>query len=214
MEEQKKRGGCLKIGAIGCLVVLILAIVGGYLALKYVKGKISQYTSTEQIELPAVDASQQEISDTLSRVNAFMTAIDKSDLTEPLYLTSRDVNILINNHPAWNNMAGKVYVTLEGDQAKGDISIPLGPLNDMFKGKYLNGSASLRIGMDDMGEFYAFLNSIDVGGEKIPDQFMEAFSKENFARGFVKDPNIAEILDKFESITVKNGKLILYPKKG
>ncbi len=62
--------------------------------------------------------------------------------SEPLVLSSDDLNALIEDKP---EMKGKIYVTVEGDEVKGRVSIPLGELGlPMVKGRYLNGKADLK----------------------------------------------------------------------
>ena len=70
------------------------------------------------------------------RVEAFRKAVEAGTATEPLVLTSDDLNALIEENA---ELKGKVYVKIEGDEVKGQVSIPLERLADlpMFKGRYL-----------------------------------------------------------------------------
>ena len=214
-QQQKSRGGCWKYGGIGCLVIIILAIIGGYFAFQYFKGIVSEmtekYTSVEPMELPAVDASAEEIAATLDRMDSFSNALEGDDNPEPLTLTSQDINVLINNYPAWKDLSGKVFVTIEGDQVKGDISIPLDEIGKMFEGKYLNGFAIFRISMES-GQLSLFIDSAEVGGEALPEEIMTALKAENLAKNADEQPNMAKVLNKLESITVEDGTLIITPK--
>ena len=214
-QQQKTRSGCWMYGGIGCLIVVIAAIVGGYFAYKGVTGLLSEmtekYTAAEPMDLPTVDASAAEIANVLDRVDSFTNAFQGDDLPGPLTLTSRDINILINNHPKWKDLAGKAYVTIEGDQVKGEISMPLGEVGKMFEGRYLNGSASFRIEMEP-GRLFLFLDSAEVGGEKLPKEIIKALSEKNLAEETNERPDVAEILKKIESISVKDGSLIISPK--
>ena len=214
-QQQKTRSGCWKYGGIGCLVIIIVAIIGGYFAYKGIKGLLSEmtekYTSTVQVDLPTVDASTEEVAAIVDRVDSFTNALQGDDLPEPLTLTSRDINILINNHPKWQELAGKVYVTIEGDQVKGEISLPLGEAGKMFNGRFLNGSASFRLGMEP-GRLLLFLDSAEVGGEKLPGEIITMLKERNLAEKTNERPDVAEMLKKLESINVKDGSLIISPK--
>ena len=213
--QQKPRSGCWKYGAIGCLVIILLAIIGGYFAYKGIKRIVSEmadeYASMEPMELPAVDASAVEVAAVLDRVESFSNALQKDDLSEPLILTGRDINILINNHPKWNEMSGKTYVTIERDQMKGEISIPLGEFGTMLEGRYLNGSAIFRIGMES-GALLLFVDSAEVGGKVLPEEIMTVLRKENLAKRPNERSDVEEVFEKLESITVKDGSLIISPK--
>jgi hypothetical protein len=211
----KPRSGCWKYGGIGCLIIIILAIIGGYFAYKGVKGVLGElaekYTSVKPMDLPKIDASQDEVASTMERVGSFTNSLKGNTSPEPLTLTSRDINLLIQNHPEWKEMAGKLYVTIEGDQVKGQVSMPLGEMADMFKGRFLNGSASFNVGMES-GRLLMFINSAEVGGKAIPAEIMNALRAENLAKKSNEKPEVAAIINKLESITVKDGSMIITPK--
>jgi hypothetical protein len=211
----KPRSGCWKYGGIGCLVIIILAIIGGYFAYKGVKGVLGEltekYTSIKPMDLPKLDTAQEEVATIMERVGSFTNALKANEKAEPLTLNSRDINVLIQNHPEWKEMAGKVYVDIEGDQVKGKISIPLGEMGKMFEGRFLNGSASFSIGMESE-RLLMFINSAEVGGKAIPEEIMNALRTENLAKKSYEKPEVAEMMKKLESITVKDGSMIITPK--
>ena len=60
------------------------------------------------------------------RVEAFRKAVEAGTPTEPLVLTSDDLNALIEENP---DLKGKIYVKIEGDEVKGQVSIPLDKLD-------------------------------------------------------------------------------------
>jgi hypothetical protein len=189
--------------------------MGGYYAYKGVKGFLSEmtdkYASVEPIYLPTTDASAEEVTAVLDRVRSFTNALKEEDVPARLTLTSRDINILINTHPKWKELSGRVYVTIEGEQVKGKISIPLGEIGKMFEGKFLNGSAIFRIGLES-GRLLLFLDSAEVGGKRLPEEIMNTMRAQNLAEETNKRPDMVEVLKKLESITVKGGSLIITPK--
>lgn len=211
----KPRSGCWKYGGIGCLVIIILAIIGGYFAYKGIKGALGEltekYTSVKPMDLSKIDASQDEVAATMERVGSFTNALKGNTSPEPLTLTSRDINVLIQNHPEWKEMAGKVYVDIEGDQVKGQISMPLGEILDIFQGRFLNGSASFNVGMESE-RLLLFLNFAEVGGNAIPEEVMNVLRAKNLAEKSYKKPEVAEMMKKLESITIKDGSMIITPK--
>jgi hypothetical protein len=149
------------------------------------------------MELPKVEVSESETSMIMERVNAFTNAIKNNTSPSPLVLTSRDINVLIANHPDWRELAGKVYVSIEDDRVKGQISILLNEFGGMFEGRYLNGSAIFSVSMTSE-RFLVFLDSAEVAGEPLPDELMKGMRAENLAAESNKDPDVIAIIEKLE----------------
>ena len=69
--------------------------------------------------------SQAEIDKLKQRFEAFQAAVREQRPTQPLTLTADDINALIASGPEQQALKGKFYVSLEGDQLKGEVSVPL-----------------------------------------------------------------------------------------
>ncbi len=201
--------------AIGCASFLILATIGGFLAYRGIMGFISgmteKYTYATPLELPRVDVSEDEAEALLERLATFTESLRQNGRTSALMLTARDINILIQQHPDWTDMAGKVYVTIENDKIQGQTSIPLDEFGNMVKGRYLNGSAVFDLGMA-AGRLLVFIDSVRVGEKDLPDEIMSALREENLADDINKQPDSMAILQKLESITIQDGCLYIVPK--
>jgi hypothetical protein len=141
------------------------------------------------------------------RVEAFRKAIDSGTPTEPLVLTSEDINALIEEN---DNLKGKVYVTIEGDKIKGQVSIPLTDFVDfgMTRGRYLNGEADLKASLKD-GVLLVTLESFEVNGKRPPADALANLRQQNLAQDAYKNPKNAEQIRKLESLEIKDGKLII-----
>lgn len=216
--ETKKKGGCGKAIGIGCLTVVLLAAVGGFVAYrnitKLVAAITSEYTTAAPAQLPPVEATEQEIADLTTRVDAFARAVKEGAGGQELTLDSHAINVLIQNHPSWSAMSGKVHVDLEGDLIKGDASIPLDGLGKAFtsfKGRWLNGSGTFRAEMA-AGRLLVFLDSLSVRGKPVPDSFMAGLRAKNLSEEAVKKPETAALLEKLESVSVHDGKLTIKSK--
>jgi hypothetical protein len=213
---QKKKGGCAKYLAIGCVVVILLGAIGSIVAYKgmkvFVLKMAEQYTDSKPGELPKVDASSDEVDALLKRVQEFTGAIRDGQPASALELTSKDINLLIQNHPDWKEMAGKVYISMEGDKIKGQTSIPLDAISRMLKGRWLNASAVFRAEMT-AGRLLVFIDSVSINGKTPPDEFMKSFRTVNFAENANKDPKAAAVLGKLESLSVQDGTLRIVPKQ-
>lgn len=214
--HQENKGGFAKAFGIGCLVVILIIGIGGFFAFRAVKGFVSkittEYTASEAARLPSIQGTDAEASEVLKRIDDFSTALKANRQAAPLELTSRDINILIQKHQNWKELAGKAYVNIEGDKINGEISIPLEKLGDMFKGRYLNGSAVFRVEMA-AGRLMVFIDSLNVRGKTPPEEFMKPMRAENLAKDVNKDPEATALLDKLESLTVRNGVIRIVPKK-
>jgi hypothetical protein len=211
-----KKRGCGKLIAIGCGVLLVLAIIGGIAAFFGGKSIISRlvdnYTDTTPLQLPAIDAAQEEVDSLLTRADDFSEAIQHNGPIPELLLSARDINILIQNYPDWNDFAGQVFVTINDDKIQGQVSIPLDQVGaDMFKGRYLNGSAVFRLDMN-AGRLLLFADSIEVRGKPIPEEFMKTFRTRNLAEKANEKPEVIAFIEKLSSIKVQGGYLHIVPK--
>jgi hypothetical protein len=211
---ETRKGGCGKYIAIGCGSLLLLAVIGGFFIYRGIKGFISdvtaKYTETTPLELPSVDVSDEEAEAVLKGVSTFTEALEQQGAPAPLVLTSQDINILIHRHPDWKELAGKVHVTIKEDEIHGQISIPLDNVADMFKGRYLNGSAVFRLGMA-AERLLVFMDSTEVGDEPLPEELMKTLREKNLAEDINKKPD-TDILQRLDSIAVKDGALTIVPK--
>lgn len=214
-QAKKQNNGVWKYMAIGCLVIIFLAVIGGFFAYRGLKGFVSkvteEYTHEKPIALPKVNVSEDEASIILDRVKTFTNDLNQGASNETLILSSKDINVLIANHPDWKKMAGKVYVSIEDDRVKGQISFPLNELGDMFEDRYLNGSAVFRINIASE-RLLVFLDSAQVGGKPLHSEVMNAIRGENLAKEANNDPEVIAIIEKLESVTIQNGSVIIVPK--
>lgn len=202
---------CVVVGLIGCgvifLMVLVIAVVGYFGIKGFVTGMLEQYTSTDPVELPASQMDETEYAALEERVNAFKQGLDDGSIDTPLVLTGEDINALIAYHPDWKDVKGKAHVTIEDDTIGAQVSIPLDAL---VKGRYLNGSGTFRV-FSKGGALFVLLDSLEVNGQSVPDQFMQQVRKENLAAEVQNDPNFRRMLESIDSIDVEGGELIITP---
>ncbi len=212
---ESKNRGCWKYVLIGLGILVVLSIIGGYFAYKGAVGFIShmseKYTDATPDELPVVEASREEVDHVFERVAAFASALMQDRAPSPLALTARDVNILIQRHPDYADITeGAVYITIEEDEVHGRISLPLGDYADMFEGRWLNGSAVFRIDIS-AGRLQVFMESALVRGEPLSEEIMSILRGDNLAKNVNQDEETAAIIQKLDSIIVRDGVLTIYP---
>src|SRR5262249_41226065 len=148
-EPPRTRGcffyGCLISGVLAVLIAVALA-VGFYLLYRWVGQFVDEYTATVPRELPKVEIPDEHRQTLNERVEAFRKAIDAGAATEPLVLDGSDINALIEEY---TDFKGKVFVTIEGDKLKGQVSIPLESIGlPMVSGRFLNGEAEFKASLE------------------------------------------------------------------
>jgi hypothetical protein len=181
--------------------------------LHYVKTLVNRYTDTQPMELPTVQMSQAEMVQVKQRFEAFQQAVREQRATKPLVLTADDINALIASGGDQQSLKGKVYVSLDGDQLKGEVSVPLQEVGlNMLKGRYLNGSATFNLAFRD-GRLSVTPQTIQVKGEPLPEVYLREIRKQNLAVALTNDPGTAAVLKGLEEIQVKEGKLVIEPKQ-
>ena len=209
----KPRRGCFFYGCITGLVLLVLVLGALMVGLHYVKKMVNQYTDTKPMELPTVQMSQGEMDRVKQRFEAFQQAVREQRPAQPLELTADDINALIASGPERQALKGKFYVSLEGDQLKGEVSVPLQQVGlSMFKGRYLNGSATFSLSFHN-GALFVSPQTINVKGKPLPETYMREIRKQNLAADLASEPKAVAVLQGLQDIQVKEGKLVVVPKE-
>lgn len=214
-QEKKKRGIGKYIG-IGCFTLIVIAAICGFVAYRAVKGVVSglvdEYTDTGPRALPQLTVSEEQARAVQARVDEFKQAVQQGNPVPPMALTGNDINVLINYHPDWKQLAGKVCVSIDDDKIRGQISFPLEEMSPILKGRYLNGAAVFGVQLAG-GRLFVFLDSVEVKGKQPPQEFMQQLRSENLAKDVNMNENVMSVIEKLESISVANGRLIVVPKK-
>jgi hypothetical protein len=209
----KPRRGCFFYGCITSVVLLALLLGALLIGLHYVKKLVNSFTDTQPTALPTLQMSQPEIEKVKQRFEAFRTEVREQRATKPLVLTADEINALIASGNGRQTLQGKVYVQLEGDQLKSEVSLPLQDVGlRMFKGRYLNGSATFNLALHN-GTPFVTAQSILVKGKPLPEVYMQKIRQENLAAGLLNDPDTVAVLKRLQDIKVKDGKLVIEPKE-
>ena len=211
-QTPKPRKGCFFYGFITGAVLLVMLLGALLLGLRYVKKMVVRFTDTKPAELPALQMSQPEIAQAKERIESFEQAVREHHPAKPLTLTADELNALIASGGE-QGFKGKVYVSLDGDQLKGELSVPLQDVGlNMFKGRYLNGNATFNLSFRD-GRLSVTPQNIQVKGEPLPEIYLREIRKQNLAFAFTNDPGSAALLKGLEEIQVSEGKLVIAPKE-
>jgi len=209
----KKGRGCLFYGCLTGIVLLLIAGIMVVVAIQYVRNLVNTYTDSGPMVMPKVELPVAEYEALEKRVAEFKECLDKSNGVPALILSGAEINALISNQPNASPLKDKFHISLEGDQIKGQVSIPLGDTHLPFtKGRYLNGAAAFKASLQN-GVLIVTANSIEVKGKPLPEAFMSQLRSENLAKDYYRDPKNAETLRKIESFEIKDGKIIIKPRE-
>lgn len=206
----RKGRGCCFYGCFGSAIVVLVVAIAAILGVRhFVHRAIIKYSDIAPASLPKVEASPSEVKEVQERVAAFKKAIDSGRPVEPLDLDERALNLLLANSPELKGMSDKVHISIEDNQIKSQISLPLDQL-PLFRapGRYLNGSAALKVSLEN-GVLVVTINSIEVKGEQLPEHIMAGLRTQNLARDIYGDTRTADIMRRLEKIDVKDGKITI-----
>ena len=208
--------GCISLAVIG--VIGIAMMVGGAFWLKGQVEKIAlEYTGESPNKLPEVTYTDEQMASLEERSTKFQQSTTNKGPAVNLELTGDEINALIAKHMALPNGDSPGYVELDGDKIKAQISVPLDQVAETIpgmgalKGRYLNGTGSVKIVVQD-GYFAAFIQDLEVNGQQVPEQFMTQVRNQNIFKDAQNDPQMRKNVESFEKVEVKDGKLIVTPK--
>ncbi|MFA6561261.1 MAG: hypothetical protein WCV00_05080 [Verrucomicrobiia bacterium] len=214
-----KKRGCLFYGCLTAIIITVLSVIGvgalTYYGLSKFAGLAVAYTDTSPMQLPKIEVSRPVYEALQKRVKDFKAAMDagKSSL---LILTADELNALIAGDASKSQWKGRVWFAIKDGSVGCQLSMPLDAMSAMpglgnLKGRYLNGSATVRATMET-GTLVVTLQSLDVRGKPLPAEILNAVKRENLAKNAANDPEVAVFLDRLASVGIQDDKLILVGK--
>jgi hypothetical protein len=212
-EQPKKSRGCLFFGGVVAAVLLLVIFLGAYLGLRFAKGVVNQLTDTHPMTLPTAQMPEAQLYQLHDRVETFREALDEGKPTAPLELSADEINALIATDPNLAALKNHLYVAIESNQLSAQISFPAEDLGlDALRGRYVNASGDFHVALAT-NELQITAESLSAKGKPVPRHVMKQLSGQNFARKMNEDPKASAALKKFQAIEVRDGKLIIVPKK-
>lgn len=208
----KPRRGCLFYGCLSGTACLLIILVAFLLGLYQLKKMLNFYTDNHPTPLPSVQLSPAEIDQLKQRVENFQDAVRSGRPTPPLQLTSDEINAYIETDPNFAKVKGKLYVTIEGDRLKGQVSFPLDNVGlRIFRGRYLNGTGILAVSLHN-GNLVVTPESLVVKGKALPGVYMDKLRSQNLAESLNNNPRASVALNHLQEIRITDGKCVLVPK--
>jgi len=204
--------GFIKFIAFGCLGVIAFAVILAFLGYRYLMGMVDEYTETEPRPIPAIAFTDAESNALWQRVSAFQSTLNASAdpvVKRPLILSGRDLNILL--YRLIPEYAQNVYVEIDGDTLKGQISLPLGTFTKLLEGHYLNGWTTFTAYIQN-GRLDVRIADIEVKGAAIPADIKQQIATKNLAAEFNNNPEFAGLLGNIQTMQIELGQVVLIPK--
>lgn len=211
---EKKGHGCFFWGCITSLIILVIGVllIGGglYYGYRYLVNMAKDYSETAPATLPPATMPVADRKVLHERFDAFTEAVKKDEPVEPIILTADDLNALIDDNP---DFKGTAHVTIEGNQIKAEVSLPLRklPVAELAD-RYLNGSATLRVSLQN-GVLDVRADSLEIKGKPVPPDVLKALREQNLTKDVGNDPEQRKSMEKIDRLEVKDGKIIITPRK-
>ncbi len=209
-ENIPKKSNAGKYIGGGCLIIVIALIVGMYFVYRTMMGAVENmvnlYTDTVPMEIPTLNVSAEDSTEIIDKYDQFVMDLAEGKSTPALELSAQNINQLIQYHPSFKPMSKSIYVSIEDNKIKGDISLPLDQVAPIGKGRYLNGTAIIEMQLN-LKRLFVFINYLEVNGEAVPDEIMQKIKSVNFAEDMNSDPKIAEIIQRIKHLMISDGML-------
>ena len=207
--NQSKGCGCFVWG-----IIILMVVIGGSCTglLYWLKGNldraVEQFADNSPSDIPELKVDPATEQAVVTKIQQFNDQLSSGAATDVLVLTSSDVSILTNYYlKTLPSINGRIEVV--GNNVVAKISISLE--NFFYPGKWLNGTASLRIVATE-GVLIVRLTSLKTAKGELPPELMKQLETLNFAQDAGKDPKTAAFLQKVKEINVADGKITIIPK--
>jgi len=216
-----KKRGCLFYGCLTLSILAVLMMVVGLIGFFVIRGvynrAVNEYTSTTPQTFEAVTYTPAEREALEARLRLFQQALDQGQGGQELVLSAQDLNVLISDKPNVQDLKGKLFVMIEDDRIKGKVSIPLQNIGWFkLRGRYLNGVAAFRVALEG-GVLDVRLEEVEVNGKplqnsKLLGPMVTEMKKKNLAEDYQRDARQSTNIQRFDTILIKDGKVILRTK--
>jgi hypothetical protein len=211
-EKAKPRRGCMFYGCIGASLFFVVVLIAGLVGLRFAKKMVTDFTDSQPTPLPQVQLSPTELDALQRRIDTFRAAVKQGQPAGRLTLTADEINALIASDPDLKDFKGKLYVIIEGEQLKAQVSLPMEQLGlPVFRERFLNGTAAFDLAFNN-SMLRLSPRSLIVKGKQVPEVYMEKVRKQNLAGNLNNDARAKAAMEHLQDIKVQDGQLMIIPK--
>lgn len=186
----------------GCLILTVFILVlaaafaaGTFFAVRYLR---TSYFVTTPAELPVSTSTDQERETARVKWYDFERAA-RAHTAARVELTADELNALISSE---RDLRGKAFVSIEGNTARLQVSIPLA-FSRLLQGHYMNAECTVQSDPDG-DPAHAHITSVIVNGKPVPEDVLDYRGPYGF-RHYLGQWTDQAALKTFE---IKDGKVI------
>jgi hypothetical protein len=196
------------------LILVVMCSVGLFFAVRAaVNSFVAKYTSPAPLVFPRVELTGAEREALEGKLASFRALTNAGATVPALELNPGELNALLARNAEFRD---KFHLSVEGDQVKGQISLPLDKKNfpvigRWLKGRYVNGSAGFRASVQG-GGLVVNLVGVEVNGAAVGQEIMANLAAENLAAPFYSDMETSNVLSRLAAVEVRDGKVIVRPR--
>jgi len=204
----KRRRWWFYVGvAAGVLVLAVGALV--IAVVLYWNSLVATYTSTQPKPLPAIDDSTDAGDRLKAKWAAFANELEAGRPPPPISLSADDLNVFIAE--SIPQLKDSVRLGIVGERLQGQFCVPLDQTGQRkLKGRYLNGVVTLNLSFQQ-GWLDLRAAAMEANGKPIPRWILRRIQKQNLLQKLHENFQAAELLQKLESVQVKEDQITLTP---
>ncbi len=203
---EKKGLGCVILGCVVPIILILLVVGGGYWK---ITSFIGQFLSEKPMDIEVAEYTPEQITALTNRIAAFATGWEQGQQEQTLELTDEEVTALLNINEELKKGGGKIKVHFNDNKVTGQISIPLAMFNPlMFADKYLTGEAEFDVRCEN-GLLTVTITGLKNDKVTAPPSVIDQLKKENLAKDAYKDPENVKLLRRIKKIEIIEGKVII-----
>lgn len=197
-------------GFLNLLFVVVGAALVAYLMMGYIFDKASKsFYESEPRELPEVVVDGNTYPQLRTRVADFVEAVVTGTPVDPLRLDTAAINALVHRE---TRLRSKMVFEIADSKLGAVMALPA---HGHLSGKYLNGTAELKLELTDTG-LGLYFESISVDNRALSAAVLAAFSNRNLLEDY-RVYGHPEELDEFSAgldrVEVDEDHLVLVPKQ-
>ncbi len=233
--RSQNKGGCLTqiLIALGIIVLVGMLIIGGIVFFSY--RKAVSFTTTEPpppVPTYSQEKLEQHYTSLKPRLHQFYKELEASPVANQetsatnqespedgkssvnhgkerhsaaLILTAADLNALFYHWKKNNSYDVSATFQIEGNALNIDSSFPLDGILG-FKDRYFRGNISL-IESPSTYPLPLILNSVQMGGKRLPDMVINLFKEPDTAQAFIEQFGLSSAVSQVKSMQVHNNVL-------
>jgi hypothetical protein len=211
----RKSRGCLIIGLVTFLLIVVGIILGVYFGTrKAIEYAVQNYTSNAPAEIPALSLAPAERKAALENLAKRSQEILQAKGPREIALSEQDLNLLIAQSPDLQQYKNQIYLKPDENQLRAFLSVPLDQFTlwkefsqklagDKWKGRYLNGLAVIVPSVTN-GVLHVLPKKIVVHATTLPDDFIHRFPWDNLTAQANNSPEVKKVLEQIDDIETTN----------